>query len=239
MNGRPIVLGAVLVLASACGSPNAASPAAPTTAGAAAAAPTMSPADMAAMGHATATPATQPAATAPGATAPTAAAPASQSAGTSAPAPAINVGTSGPSAAPAPTSAPTPTAAPVATTAPTPTAAPAGPSTTVTVTLVDTAIRLSTVSVPAGAVTFAVTNGGTTTHELVVLQTTIAQNALPADPANPGTVLEPGFLGKVASLAPHATGSLTLTLGAGSYVLICNEPVHYSALGMHTAFSVR
>ena len=238
MNGRLIVLGAILVLASACGSPNAATPAAATTARAAAAAPTMSPADMAAMGHATATPATQPAAAAqPATAAQPAAAPAP--AVTSAPAPAINVGTSGPTAAPAPTSAPTPTAAPVATTAPTPTAAPAGPATTVTVTLVDTAVRLSTASVPAGTVTFVVTNAGTTTHELVVLQTTIAQNALPPDPANPGTVLEPGFLGKVASLAPHATGSLTLTLGAGSYVLICNEPVHYSALGMHTAFSVR
>jgi len=72
-----------------------------------------------------------------------------------------------------------------------------------------------------------------------VLQTAIAQNALPADPAHPGTVLEPGFLGKVANLGSGASGSLTLTLGPGSYVLFCNEPVHYSALGMHTAFSVR
>ena len=107
------------------------------------------------------------------------------------------------------------------------------------VTLTDMAIKLSTASVPSGTVTFAVTNGGGTTHEFVVLQTAIAQNALPADPANPGTVQEPGFLGRVASLAPHATGSLTLTLGPGSYVLICNEPAHYSALGMHIGFSVR
>jgi uncharacterized cupredoxin-like copper-binding protein len=98
---------------------------------------------------------------------------------------------------------------------------------------------LSTSSVSAGTVTFRVTNAGTTIHELDVLQTPIAQNALPPDPANAATVQEPGFLGKVANLAPQTSGSLTLTLGAGSYVLICNEPAHYSALGMHTAFSVR
>jgi uncharacterized cupredoxin-like copper-binding protein len=116
--------------------------------------------------------------------------------------------------------------------------APAG-GVTVNVTLVDTAIRLSVASVSAGTVTFRVTNAGSTTHELDVLQTSIAQNALPADPSNPGTVQEPGFLGRVASLAPGASGSLTLTLAAGSYVLICNEPAHYSALGMHIAFSVK
>jgi len=238
MNGRVLVLGAALVLVSACGSASAVTltPPAATTAGTAAA--TMSPADMAAMGHPTATPAAQPAATAP-----IAGATANPQTATSTPAPAINVGTSGPTAAPAPTATAAATAAPAATSAPTPTpaptAAPAGQATTVTVTLVDMAIKLSTTSVSAGTVTFAVTNAGTTIHEFVVLQTSIAQNALPADPANPGTVLEPGFLGKVGNLAPHATGSLTLTLGAGSYVLICNEPAHYTALGMHTAFSVR
>jgi uncharacterized cupredoxin-like copper-binding protein len=109
----------------------------------------------------------------------------------------------------------------------------------VTVTLVDMSIKLSTASIPAGTVTFAVTNGGTTNHEFVILQTAIAQSALSSDSTNPGTVVEPGFLGKVANLAPQATGSLTLTLGPGSYVLICNLPAHYSALGMHIAFTVR
>ncbi|HZP94783.1 MAG TPA: hypothetical protein VFC31_00410 [Candidatus Limnocylindria bacterium] len=108
-----------------------------------------------------------------------------------------------------------------------------------TVTLVDTAIRISTATVAPGSVTFNVTNAGTTPHEFVVLQTSLAQNALPADPANPAIVLEPGFLGKVASLQPKTSGALTLTLAAGSYVFICNEPAHYSALGMHIGFTVR
>ena len=98
---------------------------------------------------------------------------------------------------------------------------------------------LSASSVAAGTVTFNVSNGGTTDHEFVVLQTATAQNALPSDPANPSRALETGRAGKIESLAPRATGTLTLTLGSGSYVLICNNPAHYSALGMHTAFSVR
>jgi uncharacterized cupredoxin-like copper-binding protein len=107
------------------------------------------------------------------------------------------------------------------------------------VTLADMSIKLSAASVPAGAVTFKISNGGTTNHEFVVLQTATPQNALPPDPANPATALESGLIGKVENLAPQATGTLTVTLGAGSYVLICNNPAHYGALGMHTALSVK
>lgn len=197
---------------------------------------------MAAMGHQTGSPVAQSAA--PAATSATTAAavappaaPQINAVATQTPAPAVSTPPA-PTTAPAPTTEPAPTNAPAPTSTPAPTPAP-GVATTVSVTLTDMAIKLSTASVPSGTVTFAVTNGGGTTHEFVVLQTAIAQNALPADPANPGTVQEPGFLGRVASLAPHATGSLTLTLGPGSYVLICNEPAHYSALGMHIGFSVR
>ena len=236
MNGRTlnlvtVGLGAALLLATACGTTNAVSPTTTTAKGAATAAATMTPAEMAAMGQPAAPAAPAPAAVQPAA--PAAPAPAAPAA----PAPAAPAVAA--PAAPAP-NAPAPaatTTSPAATAAPT--TAPAGPSTTVTVTLADMAIRLSTSSVSAGNVTFKVTNGGTTIHEFVVLQTSIAQTALAPDPAAPGTVQEPGFLGKVANLAPQATGSLTLALGAGSYVLICNEPAHYSALGMHAAFSVR
>jgi len=109
----------------------------------------------------------------------------------------------------------------------------------VTVTLADTSVKLSAASLPAGNVTFTVTNSGTTDHEFVVLQTNTAHGALPPDPANPNTVLETGLLGKIQSLAPHASGQLTLTLPAGNYVVLCNNAAHYSALGMHAALSVR
>ena len=82
-----------------------------------------------------------------------------------------------------------------------------------------------------------VRNNGTAVHEFAVLKTNLAQNLIPTDPTQPGKVLEPGLVGRVAGLAPGASASLTLNLSAGSYVLICNEPAHYIA-GMHTAFTV-
>ncbi len=229
MNGRILVIGAALLLATACGTTNATSPTATTLTRVAPAAATMSPADMATMGHPTATPA------------PTVAATPAPTDSTAVQATAAPAATDAPAVTNAPASTNGPTATPPPVTTPTPVATPAAPppGTTVAVTLVDTAVRLSIASVPAGTVTFSVTNGGTTNHEFVVLQTAIAQSALAPDPANPGTVLEPGFLGKVSNLAPHATGSLTLTLGPGSYIVLCNDPAHYSALGMHAAFSVR
>jgi len=232
MNGRIQVtlgLGVALLLATACSTANAGNSTANAATRGASTAATMTPAEMAAMGTPTQVPAAQ--ATAPAAQpAARAAQPTSAAAQPAAPtatsAPTINaVATTGP--------------APALTAAPATTSAPAGPASTVTVTLLDMAIKLSAPSASAGTITFNITNGGTTTHELVVLRTSIPQNALGPDPANPGVVLEPGFLGKVANLAPHASGSLTLTLGSGSYVLICNEPAHYSALGMHTAFSIQ
>jgi uncharacterized cupredoxin-like copper-binding protein len=84
-----------------------------------------------------------------------------------------------------------------------------------------------------------VTNGGTTNHEFVVLQTNTAHGALPPNPGDPNTVLETGLLGKIENVAPHASGQLILTLAPGNYVVLCNNPAHYSALGMHAALSVR
>jgi uncharacterized cupredoxin-like copper-binding protein len=126
-----------------------------------------------------------------------------------------------------------------ATAAPTAAPADAGPATTVNVTLTDAAIKVSTATAPSGKVTFLITNGGAVEHEFVVLQTSLPQNAIPADPTNPALVQEPGLLGKTPSLAPKTSTTLSLALPAGSYVLICNELAHYMALGMHTSFSVR
>ena len=138
--------------------------------------------------------------------------------------------------APASTTAPAPTPAPAPTVAPAPTAAPAA-GTAISVNLVDMSIRLSQSSVAAGTVTFTVRNTGTVVHEFAVLKTTLAQDRIPNDPAQPGKVQEPGLVGRVASLAPGASGTLTVNLTAGSYVLICNELAHYIS-GMHTAFTV-
>lgn len=123
-----------------------------------------------------------------------------------------------------------------------------GSATTVDVTLREFAITPSVASVPAGAVTFEVTNDGPNDiHEFVVIRTDLALDALPADAD--GAVLEDGegmeVVDEIEDLAVGASETLALDLEAGSYVLICNiveddegeTEAHY-ALGMRTAFSV-
>lgn len=241
---KAFAFAAAVVLAAACGTATAAQSTTATTARTTPATTSthaMSPSEMAAMtGSAAPTGASSTAAasastvtTAANASATVAATSPVTSAPATSAAPTAAATIAAPTSA-APTSAP-PTPQP--TVAPTP-PPPAGPATTVTVTLIDTGIRLSTASVPAGTVTFLVTNAGTTPHELEVLRTNIAQNQLPPDPTNPAIVQMPGLVGGVASLQPKTSGSVTLSLAAGAYVLICNEPAHYSALGMHIAFTV-
>jgi uncharacterized cupredoxin-like copper-binding protein len=108
----------------------------------------------------------------------------------------------------------------------------------VNATLTEMKITLDRASVPAGPVTFNVKNSGTVEHELVVLHTDLAEGKIPPDPEEPGKVDETGSLGESGEVAAGASKSFTLTLPAGSYVLICNEPGHYAA-GMHLAFTVK
>ncbi len=107
----------------------------------------------------------------------------------------------------------------------------------VSVTLTDMAVKLSRTAAQPGRVTFSVTNVGKVLHELVLLKTDLPQDQIPNDPTQGGLVMQPGYLGKVASLAPGGSGTLTLSLTAGPYVLLCNQPAHY-LLGMHAAFTV-
>ena len=44
-------------------------------------------------------------------------------------------------------------------------------------------------------------------------------------------------LGEISDLKPGASGSLTLNLKPGYYMLICNQPGHYKA-GMKVRFEV-
>lgn len=125
------------------------------------------------------------------------------------------------------------TAAP-ATSAP---ATQAAKGTIVQVTLSDMKITALPATVGSGLVTFTATNTGKALHELVVLRTNLAANAIPADPNSPGKVTEPGYLGIIPSILPGGSGSLSLTLDAGNYVLICNQPAHYM-MGMYASFSV-
>jgi uncharacterized cupredoxin-like copper-binding protein len=128
---------------------------------------------------------------------------------------------------------PAPTAPPVVTLAPT-SQPQSGP---VAVTLNDVAIKLDRSSAQAGAVTFAIKNAGTVIHQLVVLKTDVPQNQIPADPSKPGLVAQPGFVTQTQIINPGGTATLTLTLGSGKYVLLCNQAAHY-LVGMHIGFTI-
>jgi uncharacterized cupredoxin-like copper-binding protein len=107
----------------------------------------------------------------------------------------------------------------------------------VNATLTEMKIALDRTSVPAGPITFNVKNAGTVEHELVVLRTNLAQDKIPADLEEPGKMDETGNLGETGEVPVGTSKSFTVTLPAGSYVLICNEVGHYAG-GMHLPFTV-
>lgn len=105
-------------------------------------------------------------------------------------------------------------------------------------TLLSNAIHLDTGQVKAGSVRFDVHNAADNNlvHELVVLKTTLADNALPV---RNGQVPEQKFrkMGEVEDVSPGASKRLTIKLTPGRYVLVCNKPGHYS-MGMHSSLIV-
>jgi len=122
-----------------------------------------------------------------------------------------------------------------------------GSGATVEVTLQEFAVLPSPDSVPAGEVTFDVTNTGPEdVHEFVVFATDLAPDALPTAPE--GSVDETGegveLIDEIEEIAVGETPTLTVTLDAGSYVLICNivedegadTIVHYQQ-GMRVGFT--
>jgi len=121
-----------------------------------------------------------------------------------------------------------------------------GDPTAVDVTLQEWAIVPSTASAPAGDLTFAVSNEGPNDiHEFVVLKTDLDPGDLPTDEA--GAVTEDGegieVIDEIEDIPVGESQDLSVTLEAGSYVLICNiydedeNEAHY-AMGMRAAFEV-
>lgn len=100
-------------------------------------------------------------------------------------------------------------------------------------------ITATVTGVTAGDVTFNVTNTSTLMpHEMVVIPIASA-DAIPPYDATAVAVDEDaaGALGEVEELPPGGTGSVTLNLPAGTYMLICNVPGHYAA-GMWLVITV-
>jgi uncharacterized cupredoxin-like copper-binding protein len=94
-------------------------------------------------------------------------------------------------------------------------------------------------TIHSGKVTFNVVNRSRTlTHELVLVRLDYTNRQLPYD-QSAAEVNEEAItrIGEVSDLPPGGHGSLTATVPPGRYLLICNEPGHYSA-GMHVALTV-
>jgi uncharacterized cupredoxin-like copper-binding protein len=92
-------------------------------------------------------------------------------------------------------------------------------------------------TVPAGQVSFVVDNMGWRTHELVVLPLADGATAGARVSASDGKVDESGGLGEASNtcaagsgdgLRAGSAGWVTMTLAAGRYELVCNQPNHYA-----------
>lgn len=100
-------------------------------------------------------------------------------------------------------------------------------------------IKLSRSEVPAGPVTFEVTNDSKDLiHEMVVSPIKAQGKPLPYDTDLDEVIEdEAGHLGEVEELDPGQKGALTLDLKAGRYILYCNVTDHYMA-GMWAVLTV-
>lgn len=100
-------------------------------------------------------------------------------------------------------------------------------------------IKASPVVAKSGVVTFHVTNSSTDTiHEMIVMYLADPTQPLPYIAADSKVDEDKaGDKGEVSELDPGASGTLTIFLKPGKYLLICNVAGHYAA-GMWTAFEV-
>ncbi len=106
----------------------------------------------------------------------------------------------------------------------------------ITVTMKDFAIDATPGTFDAGNVSFAIHNAGPSAHEFVIIRTDDAPDALPVENGEiPEDQID--LVDEAEDIAPGTDTSLSVSLTAGSYVLVCNLPSHYAA-GMHAAFTV-
>ncbi|MBM4443379.1 MAG: cytochrome C oxidase subunit IV family protein [Candidatus Rokubacteria bacterium] len=91
--------------------------------------------------------------------------------------------------------------------------------------------------VAAGAVKFDLDNAGAVPHNLRVIKSTQAPNALPVA-AGAADESKLQVVAKTADINGGAKTSVTARLEPGQYLLICNVPGHYQ-LGMTTRITVK
>jgi len=94
-------------------------------------------------------------------------------------------------------------------------------------------------SIRAGKITFEVTNkSNDIEHEFLVAPLKVTPQNVPYDESK-STVNEEALKGivELGDLKPRKSGTLTLDLKAGKYLLFCNKPGHYKA-GMNHVLTV-
>lgn len=140
---------------------------------------------------------------------------------------------------PSPTESPTATNSPAAE-SPAATESPAA-ATKVEATLKEMSIQLSSNTVPAGPIEFAIKNDGKEPHEFVVLKTdlpdsklSLKENKLDEDTKGIEKIGEV----EEDDLKSGGSDTLKLDLKPGRYLIICNLPGHYQA-GMKTELIVK
>jgi caa(3)-type oxidase subunit IV len=99
-------------------------------------------------------------------------------------------------------------------------------------------IQFSQYSAQAGPVTFHIVNGADDMlHEFIIIQTDSPASDLPTDDS--GRVKEDAvtIITAAEDIPPSNSRNITVNLGAGHYVMICNLPGHYEQ-GMRVDFTV-
>jgi uncharacterized cupredoxin-like copper-binding protein len=113
---------------------------------------------------------------------------------------------------------------------------------TVNVTLDEYTVKPTPTGATAGKVTFKAKNIGNANHEMIVIKTDLAEDKLPTEKGDSTRIDEAGpgldAVGEVPELRPGKSGSVSLDLKPGKYVLICNVAGHYAS-GQHTTFNVK
>ncbi len=94
---------------------------------------------------------------------------------------------------------------------------------------------IAPVTVKTGKVTFTFKNTGTRQHEMIMLKTDEAFDALKVGADN--KVSEAASVGEISETDAGKTVTKTLDLAAGKYVIVCNIEKHYTQ-GMRAAFTV-
>ena len=106
-----------------------------------------------------------------------------------------------------------------------------------TLSIIDEETGAAAFTANAGEITFEVHNEGSVLHNLVIIRTDLAADALPSLVGSVDEEAAGEKIGEIEEFLPDAVEVASFTLTPGRYVLICNLRDHY-ALGMFAELTV-